>query len=529
MPQPTEPTAPIGVTDTPSLIRLRRRAFRAVLLVGPAASIVGAVIAVATDTYGLLAWSALGLFTSGIAVVQNLIRSSDLRVLVLAHAAATPIAALYAPPGSIPGVVAGSAVAGALLLALTGRRRSTAVAGVAVLVIYAVVMYAHTSGSGGMVGVVALVGGGLVAWAVLTGLVSELRDGEGSYRHLFDRVPVGLYRTAISGEILDANHALGELLGYPRDEVIGMNARDLLYDPVDLDRLREGLAGGADALTTDIRFRSRDGEVIWIRDRTRAVLDDSGTLVFFEGELQDVTEERRHLEELESLVKSKSDLIGAVSHELRTPLTAVVGFLDLLADMVPADQGEQAELLDMAVEQSHEVAGIVEDLLTAARIDNHELVIHPAEFCVSDAVEAAVRSLGVSGATHVTVDIDSGLTGLADAGRVRQILRNLVVNANRYGTPPIRVSAREHEDGHIEVVVSDRGEAIPHDVAANIFEPFFSGASSASQPGSIGLGLSVSRRLARLMGGDLDHRRVGSENHFVLTVNRAPVEAALLA
>jgi PAS domain S-box-containing protein len=355
---------------------------------------------------------------------------------------------------------------------------------------------------------------------VLDSLVGELREGEDSYRHLFDRVPVGLYRTALSGEILDANHALGEILGFARREVIGVNARDLLEDPEDLGRLRSKLGGDVDQLTTDVRFRRADGALIWIRDRTRVVVDQDGQIVCFEGELQDVTEERRHLEELESLVKSKSELIGAVSHEIRTPLTAVVGFLDLVLDGSGRLDPEHGELLSMASEQAYDVAGIVEDLLTAARIDNHELVVHMEPVDVRAAIDAAVRSLSVAGSDDFSIDVGSGLAVMADGGRVRQIVRNLAVNATRYGVPPIRVLAQATADG-VEIVVADRGSAIPTDVADRIFEAFYSGAPESSQPGSIGLGLSVSRRLARLMGGALDHRRANGETQFVLSLQAA--------
>jgi PAS domain S-box-containing protein len=526
MPPPPLRDAPTSArVDSAGLIRLRRRSLIAVIMVVPAAAVVAAAVAVATATPSFFAWAVLGGFTSLVAVVQLQAGSYDLRIVAVAHAVGTIFAAQAAPSASVPGVVAGSAIAGAVILALMGKRTSSIVTGIVLIGIYAGVMYSWTMGASGVVGMVAMVGGGIIAWTLLSALVTELREGEGSYRRLFDRVPVGLYRTALSGVLVDANHALGELLGYSREEVIGVNARDLLYDPEDLDRLRAELGDGLAPLTTDLRFRRRDGEIIWIRDRTRAVTDDQGRTVFFEGELQDVTEERRHLEELEALVRSKSELIGAVSHELRTPLTAVVGFLDLLADTMGSGDVEQRELLTLAVEQSQEVTAIVEDLLTAARIDNHELLIHAEPFDVAEATEAAIRSIGVDGGVPATVGFYPGITAFADAARVRQILRNLISNANRYGRPPVQVRGLV-SDGAVTVIVSDKGSGVPDDIADRIFDAFFSGATVSSQPGSIGLGLSVSRRLARLMDGELEYRREGDETQFVL---RLPTSEAAIS
>jgi len=363
---------------------------------------------------------------------------------------------------------------------------------------------------------------GAAAAAVTVPLLSSLRsrlvergeavvDRDLRYRDLFDRVPVGLYRTGLEGELLDANQALADLLGAPRESVVGRPVQPFVVDPSDLVRLRERIPEDGTPLVTDLRFRRADGRVIWVRDRTRAVRDEAGAIVCFEGEFQDITQQVEQLERLQALVKSKSDLIAAVSHELRTPLTAVVGFLDLLA----ADPLEDSEeMLRMAAEQAHDVAAIVDDLLTAARLDNRELVVHTDNVDVVETVRAAVRSLGNP---YVLLVLPMHLVAIGDAARVRQILRNLIGNAYRYGKPPVSVHA-DATGASVRIVVADRGDAIGTEVQAQMFEPFFTTGVGESQPGAIGLGLAVSRQLARRMGGDLRHERVGVETRFTLSL-----------
>lgn len=478
-----------------------------------------AVVAVWSSDPALLAWSGVAAFTAAVAVVQIWLGSSDLRILVAAHAVATPVAALVAPAASVPGLVASSAVAAAVVLSFMDRRRSTLLVLITAFLLYLIAMLVAVESPAALVGVAAFIACGAVSWALLTRLMADLRAGEGSYRHLFDRVPVGLYRTGLNGDWLDVNDALAELLRVPRDELIGRNAREFMADPSDLERLRAELGAGSDPLITDLRFRNANGEIIWVRDHTRAVVDADGGIVCFEGELQDVTEEKRHLDELEALIRSKSELIGAVSHELRTPLTAVVGFLDVVIDAMGDTDPEHVGLLQTAIEQAHEITGIVDDLLTAARIDNRELRIHPDDVDVAGTVDAAITSLGLVGRGAVaSVDVVGDLVAYADAGRVRQILRNLIGNAVRHGSAPIRVEASIGDDGDVHVLVADEGAEMAPEVATRIFDAFFSGATTSSQPSSIGLGLSVSRRLARLMGGELSYRRVGSETQFVLSL-----------
>jgi signal transduction histidine kinase len=274
-------------------------------------------------------------------------------------------------------------------------------------------------------------------------------------------------------------------------------------------------------LATDLRFRRADGSVFWVRDRTRAVRDETGAVRWFEGELQDITQQLEHVERLQAAIKSKSDLIAAVSHELRTPLTAVVGYLDLLAAGPIEHSGD---MLAVAAEQAHEVAAIVDDLLTAARLDNRELLVNAEEVDVVGTVRSAVRSLGNP---YVLMSLPLQLTAVGDAARIRQILRNLIGNAYRYGMPPVSVHA-EANGTTVSIVVADRGDPISTGVESQMFEPFFTTGVGESQPGAIGLGLAVSRQLARRMGGDLRHDRVGAETRFTLElpVTASEVEAA---
>ena len=235
----------------------------------------------------------------------------------------------------------------------------------------------------------------------------------------------------------------------------------------------------------------------------------AGAVRWFEGELQDITQQLEHVERLQAAIKSKSDLIAAVSHELRTPLTAVVGYLDLLAGGPIEHSGD---MLAVAAEQAHEVAAIVDDLLTAARLDNRELLVNAEEVDVVGTVRSAVRSLGNP---YVLMSLPLQLTAVGDAARIRQILRNLIGNAYRYGMPPVSVHA-EANGGTVSIVVADRGDPISTGVESQMFEPFFTTGVGESQPGAIGLGLAVSRQLARRMGGDLRHDRVGAETRFTL-------------
>jgi PAS domain S-box-containing protein len=462
------------------------------------------------------------------AAVRSRFRDVTPRWVVFTAAAASLATSAIASLDTVEGTAGGVLLGGVTALAVFEPRRRALVLSVVLMSVEAASLWLAAPDWQTAVAFFPMAAAAGITVALLSSLRGYLAErgeavvtGDLRYRDLFDRVPVGLYRTGLAGEVLDANQALADLLGAPRSAVIGRPIQRFFVEASDLSRLREQIPVDGTPLATDLRFRRADGSVFWVRDRTRAVRDETGAVRWFEGELQDITQQLEHVERLQAAIKSKSDLIAAVSHELRTPLTAVVGYLDLLAAGPIEHSGD---MLAVAAEQAHEVAAIVDDLLTAARLDNRELLVNAEEVDVVGTVRSAVRSLGNP---YVLMSLPLQLTAVGDAARIRQILRNLIGNAYRYGLPPVSVHA-EASGGTVSIVVADRGDPIGAGVESQMFEPFFTTGVGESQPGAIGLGLAVSRQLARRMGGDLRHDRVGAETRFTLElpVSASEVEAA---
>lgn len=207
---------------------------------------------------------------------------------------------------------------------------------------------------------------------------------------------------------------------------------------------------------------------------------------------------------LEHSLSSKDQLIASVSHELRSPLTAVVGLAD---ELITAGDGfgveERNQLMGIILESSREMADLVEDLLVAARSEDGTLPVFPERIDLSLLAQSVVAQLVVPEGSDVIVE-DADSVAFADPVRVRQIIRNLLTNAFRYGASPITVSVGQH-DGHAFLDVRDAGPGIPDDDRERIFEPYERADSSRAVKASVGLGLALSRRLAELMGGSLTY------------------------
>ena len=267
----------------------------------------------------------------------------------------------------------------------------------------------------------------------------------------------------------------------------------------------EGIAGlreRADRHRFEVETLAAGGGVVMLVVET-LVLDAGLTRVV--AALKDVTEERRAERALEELLRSKDQFIATVSHELRTPLTAVVGLAEALRSGSVLAEGETSELLDLIVSQSYEVAHIVEDLLVGARADLGTVTVAPQILGLHHHVMEALGSF------ETPIDVVSegvDVLVLADPVRLRQIVRNLVSNAIRYGGPHRRIRLLQAE-GRGVVEVRDSGTPIPEEDRDRIFEAYERAGEGSAVSASVGLGLAVSRQLARLMGGDLRYLHDG--------------------
>jgi two-component system sensor histidine kinase MtrB len=227
-------------------------------------------------------------------------------------------------------------------------------------------------------------------------------------------------------------------------------------------------------------------------------------------------------EGLMELAKAKDRFIAAVSHELRTPLSAVVGFAGALANGVDTySTDELTEMASVIYTQSIELTHLVDDLLTSERAASGNLTIQTTDIALFDECRDIVESTGLEMAVSV---LGESVTAHADPLRTRQILRNLLTNAARYGGDNVEVEVAA-ADGNALVSVRDNGGGVSHIDVEQIFEPYYRTQGEGSAPDSVGLGLAVARQLARLMGGDLEYRRSNHWTVFELSLPLSSVPA----
>jgi PAS domain S-box-containing protein len=349
-------------------------------------------------------------------------------------------------------------------------------------------------------------------------------DTKSRFQILAETATDGIVSVDVSGIITYANPAVQRILGYEPSYLVGRPLTVLM--PEELRSMHT--KGFERYLTTG--DRSLDWRAVEVAgmhaDGRRVPLelsfgeyrrDDEPS---FTGIIRDITDRKQAQEERERLMSSKDELIASVSHELRTPLTAVVGYARVLElghdDM---DEDMKRELVTLIADQADDLSFIVEDLLAAARAESGQLTVSTGKVDLLSEVKRVVGE-GVRRSDGKEFDptvVGASVIALADSGRVRQVLRNLLSNAARYGTEPVIVDVDSSEsDAAIRIV--DHGAPISREDQSLIFEPFHRLNPDRGLPGSVGLGLSVSRMLARLMGGDIVYTREGDQSVFTFTL-----------
>lgn len=317
-----------------------------------------------------------------------------------------------------------------------------------------------------------------------------------------------------SGRILHANRAFQTFW-----ESGGDPAGRLLADVVGSLNAEEWVRSGgtAESGAQEVLVKRPDGAAVDMSVLVHRSDADEESGVVYSAAIRDITEVSEARRQLEGLLASKDQFIASVSHELRTPLTAVMGLAaELAGDLDRYGRDDIVEFTRMIAEQSADLAALVEDLLTAARADAGVLTVSPKPVDLAVVVREALGSTPPHLRDRATVDLEDGLVAEVDPTRTRQIVRNLLTNADRYGGPQVRLVAHRKGDRAV-VEVSDNGEPIPHEARDVMFEAYGRAHSRIGTPDSVGLGLTVSRRLARMMGGDVVYHHDGTWGRFTVS------------
>ncbi len=337
---------------------------------------------------------------------------------------------------------------------------------------------------------------------------------------LMNTAPCGFVAFADDGTIVEVNQTLAEMLGYTRVELLGGHIDKILppggriFHHTYLFPLLK-VQGLVEEIY--IALRTKDGRDVPMLlngrrlERDGRFVSDCVCLRMIQRhEYEDQLLEARRLAEESSAAKAK--FLSMMSHDLRTPLTTIDGNAQLLASGVHGPvNGDQLEDVNAIREACSVLVTMVNDILEFARLDSGRVQVQTRAVPVADVVsraEALVRvQIGDAGLSLTTHGCDGDAAVLADPGRLQQVLLNLLTNAAKFTPPGGEIAVICESDGErVRIRVRDSGIGIAADHLQRIFSPFVQlestpGHDSASR--GVGLGLAISRDLARAMDGDV--------------------------
>jgi signal transduction histidine kinase len=310
----------------------------------------------------------------------------------------------------------------------------------------------------------------------------------------------------------------GWLIGAGRNDEAGMLVEEAADRSKRLDMKRllvratalradllEAVGDYAEALAWHREYHRLDGDLHTDQAERRASL--ATTRFQVERARQEAELARVRVSELEALDHDKREFLASISHELRTPLAAVLGFATELSDSWDVFEPEEARsLVRLIASQSADISSIVDDLLTVTRLEAGTMTFYPSAVGVAEHLADMVETSGRESGRRISWQGDAMVW--TDPNRLRQIVRNLITNAIRYGGEEISVCVTSHPTG-ANIEIKDSGGPIPAGRVATMFDPFVHADSGGRTPNSVGLGLAVARSLARIMGGELDYRHDG--------------------
>ena len=344
-----------------------------------------------------------------------------------------------------------------------------------------------------------------------------------------------------TGRITEFNAAAEVAFGYKKQDVIGRQMADLIIPHRYRERHREGMkrylaTGEAHVLGRRIEIEALRADGSELPVELAIVRVPLPGPAFFTAYIRDLTERKRLeadqarlLKESEEANRAKSEFLATMSHELRTPLNAISGYTELLKMGLrgPVTEEQVADLERINRSQSH-LLGIINDILQFAKLESGPLEMTVDEFLVETALDTAeelVRpQLEARKISYARLRGDKSARVRADSDRFQQIVLNLLSNALKFTPEGGRITvAWRIEQQRFLIDVADTGIGIAVDQFERIFDPFVqvqSGTTRTSE--GVGLGLAISRDMARQMGGDVYVKsELGNGATFTLALPQA--------
>jgi PAS domain S-box-containing protein len=389
----------------------------------------------------------------------------------------------------------------------------------------------------------------------------KLKESEEKFRTFVDTASDLLNITDRAGNITDVNESMARVLGYSKEELIGMHFTQILPLKTferDFKPPFEKFIKRGGEIAFDTAFTTKDGKEVYGELRSVAIHDKRGRYVGSRAVFHDLTERKkaeqelqekneqlkaqreelvRKATELELVSQAKSEFLASMSHELRTPLSAVIGFSELMLDGVPGEiNDEQRGCLNDILDSGRRLLSLINDILDLSKVEAGKIELKPQNLDIANIVSDVVQIIKPvlnKNRQEIEVSVTQGLPEVrGDKNRLEQILLNLLSNASKFTEQGGRMRIHVGRKGdYCQVAVIDTGIGIKKEDQEHVFEAFVQGETlSDRKKEGTGLGLTLTKRFVEAIGGRIwMESEYGKGSTFIFTIPLAgePLETSL--
>ncbi|MBF0573240.1 MAG: response regulator [Desulfamplus sp.] len=380
-----------------------------------------------------------------------------------------------------------------------------------------------------------------------------LSKSEKQYRDIFENALEGIFQTSFDATILNANASFARILGYDSPlEIMSIKGftKSLYVNPFERDRIISSLKQNGIVIGHELEAYNKNRQIINVYMSVKIVNDEFGNPAYMEGSIIDITEKKdrenavKEREAAEASNRAKSAFLANMSHEIRTPMNAIIGFAGLI--LKTSLTYKQRDYLSKIDSSAKSLLGIINDILDFSKIEAGKLSLEEIDFQLSDVINSVAGLVSVKASEKGIelihkVDCNVPSTLIGDPLRLGQVLTNLVNNAVKFTESghifiKAELAAPENQDNRvsrldstlnvakidtdtietaalngsktfcsIKFSVQDTGIGMSKEQTARLFSAFSQADSSITRKfGGTGLGLTISKRLVEMMGGDIE-------------------------
>jgi PAS domain S-box-containing protein len=370
----------------------------------------------------------------------------------------------------------------------------------------------------------------------------QLRNAEASFRNLANTIPQLAWMADNKGWIFWYNQRWYDYTGTNFEEMQGWGW-EKVHDPIELKRMsvtwQKSLATG-EPWEDKFPLRSQSGQWRWFLSRARPMRNQDGEIIYWFGTNTDIDEQLQFESELkqskevaEKANQAKTQFLANMSHEIRTPIGAIIGFTDLLKNP-SLSLSERHDFMSIIERNSQNLLRLIDDILDLSKVEAGKIALEKANFNLAEFIAdlASVMELRSSEkGIEFKVIFDGAIPELicTDQLRLRQILANVTGNAVKFTEKGKVELLVKYDSPFLRFTVSDTGSGIAPESTEHLFQPFAQADPSMTRKyGGTGLGLILSRRLSRVLGGDLVliSTVLNKGSTFEVTVEPTPVAAS---